>query len=172
MSAKISFVQAVADIISRPQFQRHLKNVVTPLIGSEPFQWTKCTPAWHLATMIRSNFLEESCGRPESKGIFILPHEALEGTWNIYTDMHKFHRSFSNSIIEHDSFCRFKPKSWLNDELVNSYISLLADDRPSIKVLSTFAFPKLQQSILCQEGFFNRLVSLVFSRASSSLTIL
>lgn len=172
--AKITNILAVADIISRPQFQRYLKNVVTPLIGSEPFQWTKCIPPWHLPTLISWNIVEESCGRPESKGVFMLPHEALQETWNIYTDMHEFHRNLRNSTVDHKSICRFKPKSWLNDELVNSYTALLPDDRPSIKVVSTFVFPKLQGPYLNQEGYFNRVVSLVFSRppGPSSLIIL
>ena len=102
----------------------------------------------------------------------MLPHEALQETWNIYTDMHEFRRNLRNSIIDYDSIRRFKPKSWLNDELVNSYTALLPDDRPSIKVVSTFVFTKLKGPYLNLEGYFNRVVSLVFSRPLSSLIIL
>lgn len=152
----------VADIISRPQFQRYLKNVVTPLIGGEPFRWTKCTPPWRLPKLIRWSFLEESRGRPESKGIFILPHEALEETWNIYINMPKFSRGFGNTIVNHDSILRYEPKGWLNDELVDSYVALLPNDRPSIKVTICYIFEKLQNPKTYQKDFFKRFVRLVF----------
>jgi hypothetical protein len=162
---------AVADIISRPQFQRYLKNIVTTLIGSEPFRWTKCTPPWRLPTLIRWSFVEESWGRPESKGIFILPHEALEETWNFYINMPKFSRSFGNNNVDHESIHRYKPNGWLNDELVNSYVALLpdSDDGPSIKVTGSYAFQKLHNPLTYQKDFFKRLVRLVFSMPPSSL---
>jgi hypothetical protein len=154
---------AVTDIISRPQFQRYLKNIVTSLIGSEPFRWTKCAPPWRIPTLISWSFVEESWGRPESKGIFILPHEMIEETWNIYFNMPKFNRIVRKSIVNCKSLCRYKPKAWLNDELVNSYVSLLPDDEPSIKVIDSFVFPKLQSASTYQNDFFKRVVSLVFS---------
>ena len=166
MWAKITNITGVADIISRPRFQRYLKNIVTPLIGSEPFKWIKRTPSWCLPTLITWNSVEVSCGRPESKGIFILPQEVLEGTWNIYIDMPEFSRSIRGSNVDHESILRFKPKGWVNDELVNSYIGLFPDDRPSIKVVGTYAFSKLQNS---GEGCFQRIVRLVFSRHPFSL---
>jgi Ulp1 family protease len=113
--------------------------------------------------------VEESHGKSESKGVFILPHEALEKTWNIYMNMPEFHRSFGKCTVELDSIRRFKPKSWLNDELVNCYAALLPKDRPFINVLYSYAFNKLRKS---DEGYFRRIVRLVFFGPPSSLTIL
>lgn len=162
---------AVADIISRPQFQRYLKTIVTPLIGSEPFRWTKCTPPWCLPSLIRWSLAEKSWGRPESKGIFILPHEMLEETWNIYMNMAEFSRSVGKNIVNYTSIRRYKPNFWLNDELVNSYIALLQDDKSSIKVTQSYAFQKLQNQNphAHNKDFFKRMVRLVFSTPSSSL---
>jgi hypothetical protein len=154
---------AVAEIISKPQFQRYLKNFVTPLLGSEPFQWTKCTPPWRLPTLIRWRLVEESWRRPESKGIFILPHEMLEETWNIYINMPEFRRSAGKTIVNNKSIRCYKPNGWLNDELVNSYIALLRDDKSSIKVTESYVFQKIQNPLQYNKDFFKRIVRLVFS---------
>ena len=154
---------AVAEIISKPQFQRYLKNFVTPLLGSEPFRWTKCTPPWRLPTLIRWSLVEKSWGRPESKGIFILPHEMLEETWNIYINMPEFRRSAGKTIVNNKSIRRYKPNGWLNDELVNSYIALLRDDKSSIKVTESYVFQKIQNPLINDKDYFKRIVRLVFS---------
>ena len=57
--------------------------------------------------------------------------------------MPKFTRGFGNTIVNHDSIHRYEPKGWLNDKLVNSYMALLPDDRPSIKVTVSQIFEKL-----------------------------
>lgn len=164
MWAKIANTPAIADIIGRPRFQKYLKNIVKPLIGSEPFRWTECSPPSCLPTLIRwTSFVEESCGRQESKGIFILPQEALERTWNIYIDMPKFYRSFNNSTVLHQSIRRLKPNCWLDDEVVNAYLALLPVGEASfIKVTNTWVFPRLQDNDRKQGDFFKRLVGLLF----------
>ncbi|KAF8803049.1 cysteine proteinase [Phlegmacium glaucopus] len=127
----------ISDIISRPRFQSYLKNVATPLIGAEDFRWTKCTPPWCLQTLVKwTSFREGTCGKQESNGIFILPHEALEETWDIYIDMPKFHRSFGNCNVLHQSIGRLKPNCWLDDEVVNAYIALLlVGGVPSVRLV-------------------------------------
>jgi hypothetical protein len=113
--------------------------------------------------------MEEPWGRSESKGIFILPRETLEETWNIYINMSEFSRSIGKYIVDHASIHRYKPKGWLNDELVNSYLALLKDHAPSIKVTESYAFSKLQDPRMYKKDFFKRLVSPEFSTPPSLL---
>lgn len=87
----------------------------------------------------------------------------LQETWNIYLNMGEFSRSPGNHIVNQESFHRYKRNGWLNDELVNSYVALLPNDRPSIKVTNSFAFQILNDPHTYKPDFFKRIVRLVFS---------
>lgn len=139
----------VFDIISEKRFQEYLNIVLSMAIGTNIFSWVNATKPWHLKALVKqtnSSHPGLNGDADMAKGIFLLPHEIAEKTWETYTNMPAFRRTFGGSCLLHTSLVKMNPTTWLNDELVNSYLALLPQNGPQgIKIVNSFMFQTLER---------------------------
>lgn len=118
-------------------------------IGANPFRWVNAAQPWGLEALVKPRKrLPQGLngGADVAKGIFILPHEFAEKTWEAYMNMQAFRRTFGGNCLLHQSIVKLKPTMWLNDEVVNSYLALLPQSNAQgIKTVNSFFFQNLQR---------------------------
>jgi hypothetical protein len=140
----------VFGIISENRFQEYVNIIVSMAIGDTHFRWVNATQPWCLEALVkpRKRFHLGLNGEADmEKGIFLLPHEIAEKTWETYRNMQAFDRTFGGNCLFHNSIIRLKPTIWLNDELVNSYLALLPQNgAQGIKIVNSFMFQTLQSN--------------------------
>jgi hypothetical protein len=138
----------VFGIISENRFQEYVNVIVSMAIGDNHFRWVNAMQPWRLEALVkpRTMFHQGLNGYENmAKGIFLLPHEITEKTWEAYRNMQAFHRTFGGNCLFHKSIIKLKPKMWLNDELINSYLALLPQNAAQgIKIANSFLFQTLQ----------------------------
>jgi hypothetical protein len=159
----------VFGIVSENRFQEYLSIVIPMAIGANRFRWVNATHPWCLDALVRprKKLDEELRGDADViKGIFLLPHEIAEETWKTYMDMQAFSRTFGGNSLLHKSMAKLKPRAWLNDEVINSYLSLLPQNcARGIKVTNTFVFQALQSDRPqnYKENLIRSMVMFIFS---------
>jgi hypothetical protein len=130
---------AIEAVTGFPRFQHHIQTCITVLMGAEGaerFRWLNGCPSWCLTFLAPAGWTETTTTPRESNrnGIFLLQHEKHQDLKEMI-DRKKISR-FSH--LTYVDYRLLLPKCWLNDELVDGYITLILSSKETVcRVLPT-----------------------------------
>ena len=132
-------------IVHEVKFQKILHCSISHIMGKSLFQWCDTKRSWELFLSIDE---PHDCDSFHLKGIFFLPGEVCGKVWNKIAyagDQAAISRYISKIPVTYSEYQRLLEGKWLNDEIINAYISLMGNS-PGTLVLNTYLWQAIDKT--------------------------
>jgi hypothetical protein len=142
-------------IVHKAKFQQILLRCITHIVGKSDFCWSGGKRSWQL---LLTTSLANQYDDLHSKGIFILPHEAVMEPWASITTAggpKAISRTCGKNPVSYDVYNRVLKKMWLNCDAINAYTSLM-EKQEGVAILTAYFWKAITDGLKVKKYVRNR----------------